>query len=45
VNALRAPQLAAQRGWGVFREDLRGFAIAWALVLALVLATVWFLRL
>ena len=39
VNALRATRVAAQRGWGVFREDLRGFAIAWVLVIALVVAT------
>jgi Na+/proline symporter len=45
VNVLRAPRIAAQRGWGVFREDLRGFAIAWILVIALVAATALFLRL
>jgi Na+/proline symporter len=44
VNLLRAPQIAAQRGWGVFREDLRGFAIAWTLVIVLVAATALFLR-
>ena len=38
VNLLRAPRVAAQHGWGVFREDLRGFAFAWLLVLALVAA-------
>jgi Na+/proline symporter len=45
VNLLRAPQIAAQRGWGVFREDLGGFAVAWLLVIVLVAATTVFLTL
>jgi Na+/proline symporter len=44
VNLLRAPQVAAKRGWGVFREDLGGFAGAWILVVVLVVATAVFLR-
>ena len=44
VNLLRAPQVAAKRGWGVFREDLGGFAGAWILVVVLVVATALFLR-
>ncbi|HET7697553.1 MAG TPA: sodium:solute symporter family protein [Vicinamibacterales bacterium] len=39
VNLLRAPQVAAARGWGVFREDLAGFGIAWVLVVMLVAVT------
>ena len=44
VNVLRAPQVAAARGWKVFREDLNGFAIAWVLVIVLVVATSLFLK-
>jgi Na+/proline symporter len=44
VNLLRAPQIAT-RGWRVFREDLRGFAIAWILVIVLVAVTAVFLSL
>jgi Na+/proline symporter len=45
VNLLRAPQVAAKRGWSVFREDLGGFGFAWLLVLVLVAATALLLKL
>ena len=44
VNLLRAPQVAAKRGWGVFREDLGGFAGAWILVVVLVALTALLLK-
>ena len=45
VDLLRARTVAAEKGWGVFREDLRGFAIAWLLVLVLVFVTaLWLAR-
>jgi Na+/proline symporter len=43
VNLLRLRAAAASRGWRVFREDLVGFAIAWAIVVVLVVATAVFL--
>jgi Na+/proline symporter len=45
VNILRLPSIAAARGWRVFDEDLRGFAIGWVVVFALVAATAVFLQL
>ena len=39
VNVLRAPRMIAARGWRVFQEDLGGFARAWVLVIARVVAT------
>ena len=45
VNLLRPRRATAGRGWRVFREDLTGLAMAWVLVLVLVLATALFLRL
>ena len=43
VNALRLRSVAATRGWRVFSEDLRGVAIGFAMVVALVAATAIFL--
>ena len=43
VNLLRLRTAAAGRGWRVFREDLVGFAVGWAIVIALVVATAFFL--
>jgi Na+/proline symporter len=43
VNLLRLRQGAAGRGWRAYRDDLGGFAIGWALVIALVIATTMFL--
>ena len=43
VNVLRAPGMIAARGWRVFRDDLKGFAVAWILVIVLVVATALFL--
>jgi hypothetical protein len=45
VNILRLPSIAAARGWRVFDEDLRGFAMGWVVVFALVAATAVFLQL
>lgn len=45
VNLLNLPRAAAGRGWRAFAEDLRGFAIGWALVIVLVIATALFLAL
>jgi hypothetical protein len=39
VNLLRLSQATAGRGWGVFREDLAGFGVAWIIVIVLVAAT------
>jgi Na+/proline symporter len=43
VNLLRLRSVAAGRGWPTFREDLSGFALGWALVILLVMATAVFL--
>lgn len=45
VNLLNLRRAAAGRGWRAFAEDLRGFAIGWALVIVLVIATALFLAL
>ena len=39
VNLLHLRRASAGLGWRVFAEDLRGFAIGWAIVFALVAAT------
>ena len=39
VSLLHLRRAAAGRGWRVFREDVVGFALGWALVIALVAAT------
>jgi Na+/proline symporter len=39
VNLLHLRRASAGFGWRVFAEDLRGFAIGWAIVFALVAAT------
>ena len=44
VNLLSLRRVAAERGWGVFREDLVGFGVGWLLVIALVIATAIFLK-
>jgi Na+/proline symporter len=43
VHLFDLRRAARGRGWGVFREDLGGFAIGWVLVLLLVAATAAFL--
>ena len=43
VNALRLRQGARGQGWRAYREDLGGFTLGWAMVLALVIATAAFL--
>jgi Na+/proline symporter len=43
VNLLALAQGAAGRGWRAYREDLGGFAVAWLLVIMLVVATGMFL--
>ena len=43
VNLLRLRAAAAGRGWRAYREDLGGFVLGWAMVLALVAATIGFL--
>jgi Na+/proline symporter len=43
VNALRPRRAAGERGWRAFHEDLRGLAIGFVLVAALVAATALFL--
>jgi hypothetical protein len=43
VNLLRPRRAAAGRGWHAFRDDLGGFALGWALVIVLVIATALFL--
>jgi Na+/proline symporter len=44
VNVLRLRRAAGSRGWRAFREDLGGFAIGWAIVIALVTGTALLLR-
>src|SRR5688572_3703790 len=44
VNALRLRAAAAGRGLAVYREDLGGFAVAWVLVIVLVILTAIFLK-
>jgi len=39
VSLLHLPRAMAGRGWRVFEEDLKGFAIGWAVVVALVTTT------
>ena len=39
VHLFDLRRVARERGWGVFRDDLGGFAIGWVLVLLLVAAT------
>ena len=43
VNLLSLGRGAAGKGWRAYREDLGGFAVAWVLVIALVVATGAFL--
>jgi Na+/proline symporter len=43
VNLLHPARGAAGRGWRAYREDLWGFALGWAVVLALVALTMAFL--
>ena len=43
VNLLTLAQGAAGKGWRAYREDLGGFAVAWVLVIVLVVATGMFL--
>ena len=43
VNLLRLRRAAAGQGWRAYREDLVGFAIGWAFVILLVIATALFL--
>jgi hypothetical protein len=43
VNVLRLRQAAGGLGWRAYREDLGGFALGWALVVALVALTAAFL--
>jgi Na+/proline symporter len=44
VNALRPLRAAGTAGWGAYRDDLRGFAMAWGLVFLLLAATAVFLK-
>jgi Na+/proline symporter len=44
VHAAQLPRMLATRGWRVFSDDLRGFAVGWLCVAALVAATAWLLR-
>jgi Na+/proline symporter len=44
VSLLRLPRAAAGRGWRMFQEDVGGFALGWAIVVALVIATAILLR-
>jgi Na+/proline symporter len=44
TNLLQPRRATAGRGWRVFREDLVGFGVGWALVIALVVATAIFLK-
>lgn len=44
VNLLRLREGAQGGGWRAYREDLAGFALGWALVIALVIATAVFIR-
>ena len=43
VNLLHLRRAVAERGWGIFREDLVGFGIGWVLVIVLVILTALFL--
>jgi Na+/proline symporter len=43
VHLFELRRVVRERGWGVFREDLGGFAIGWVMVLLLVAATAAFL--
>jgi Na+/proline symporter len=43
VNLLHLRRGAAGRGWRAYREDLGGFALGWAIVVALVIATAGYL--
>jgi Na+/proline symporter len=43
VNLLNLGRASGGRGWRAYREDLGGFAVAWVLVIALVVATGAFL--
>ncbi|MDQ3347737.1 MAG: sodium:solute symporter family protein [Acidobacteriota bacterium] len=43
VNLLRLREGAAGRGWRAYREDLGGFALGWAVVVALVAITAFLL--
>jgi Na+/proline symporter len=43
VHLLRAVHVARARGWGVFAEDVGGFAVGWLMVILLVGATTVFL--
>jgi Na+/proline symporter len=45
VNLLHLRRAAAGRGWQIYREDLGGFALAWVIVIVLVVATALFLTL
>jgi Na+/proline symporter len=44
VHLLHLGKTIRQRGAGVYREDVGGFAVGWALVVLLVLATALFLK-
>jgi Na+/proline symporter len=44
VNVLHPLRNAGDRGWRAYRDDLGGFALGWALVIALVIATSLFLQ-
>lgn len=44
VNLLRPLGAVAGRGWSAYREDLRGFAAGWVIVIVLVIATALLLR-
>jgi Na+/proline symporter len=43
VHLFDLRRVSRERGWGVFRQDLGGFAVGWVLVLLLVAATALFL--
>jgi Na+/proline symporter len=45
VNLLQLRAATAGRGWKIFSEDLGGFAVGWAVVVALVAATAVLLKL
>jgi Na+/proline symporter len=44
VNILNPLRGAGSRGWNAYRDDLGGFAVGWALVIVLVIATALFLQ-
>jgi hypothetical protein len=44
VNVRHPLRNAGNRGWRAYRDDLGGFALGWAAVIALVIATSLFLR-